>query len=83
MKPHANEVRSKFLEGMDTDEIAKHFGIEEYEAVELLQEARASKFKFNDTLKNKRGSIRGVRAMHVAKTRKSVSLAPVKFLEAK
>ncbi len=43
MKPHANEVRSKFLEGMDTSQIAKLFGISEGEAYGLLHECRRTK----------------------------------------
>jgi hypothetical protein len=83
MKPHANEVRSKFLEGMDTAQISKHFGITESEAVELLQEARRAKFQINPPSRKSlmRGAYKGGRSAAVSKRNVSVSLAPLKFLQ--
>ena len=83
--PHAHEVRSKFKEGLNTFEIAKHFGIEEYEAVELLDQARKDGFKISSPSQKsmRRGSFRGPRAAAIAKRNVQVSLAPVKFLETK
>lgn len=83
MKLHANEVRSKFLEGLDTAQIAEHFGITESEALDLLQEARKAKFSISPPSRKSmmRGAYRGSRSAAVSKRNVSVSLAPLKFLQ--
>lgn len=81
---HPSQVLSKFNEGLDTFEIAKFYLISEAQAYALLDQARREKFnvnlKFGGT---DSGRAKGLRNLQIAKRKTPVSLAPVRFLEAK
>ena len=79
---YANQVRSLFLEGLDTHEIARRFEISEGEAYNLLDEARKERFRVNHTSASsrKRGQIRGTLVSGIARRQVPVTLAAVSFL---
>jgi len=79
---YANQVRSLFLEGLDTHEIARRFEISEGEVYNLLDQARKEGFRVNHASDSsrKRGQIRGTLVSGIVRRDVPVTLAAVSFL---
>lgn len=81
-KVHANQVRSLFLEGLDSMQISKRLDISEAEVVDLLGAARSQGFAVNFTEEGKeRGRRRGQFAAQLSRKDVKVTLPHVRCLE--
>ncbi|MBA2125077.1 hypothetical protein DLM45_02400 [Hyphomicrobium methylovorum] len=79
---HANQIRSLFLDGCDTKEIARRFSITEAHAYNLLDTAKRAGYHVTVSAKSQaRGRIRGARASSISNRKIPVTLPSISMLK--